>query len=328
MINSPLARLCTGLVCLASAALVSASPASAAPVWNIDLHHLPTNFEPGGTGTATLATLENGSAPSTNEVQRLSIVAHTGQYRLTYAGETTGNLSFDAVAPAVRAALEALPSIAPGDVTVVGDANQAGPGTGSPFTITFTGSLAATNVPELTASQGSTPLSRLGEYWVDVTNVGPDPATSTVSVQINLPSGLTRHSIDIENAPAWTCPGGAGSSSFTCTTNATIPRHRLARSLIIRVNVAPGASGGSLCHGDRQWGRRQLAGQHDRGDHHQRHSGWLRIRSAAAGCADFYASDGLTPVREAGSHPEQATFAFDLNSRSQLRALTSLTHSG
>jgi hypothetical protein len=68
-------------------------------------------------------------------------------FTLTYAGQTTASIDDDATAAEVQAALVALSNIAPGDVTVTG-----GPlGTG-PMTVTFGGTLANTNVAQMTAA--------------------------------------------------------------------------------------------------------------------------------------------------------------------------------
>ena len=85
-----------------------------------------------------------------NEKQRLTIKAGAGTYTLSFATngnptpQTTAPLPSNASAAAVQAGLQALPNIGAGNVTVNG-----GPGnkTGAfPYTITFTGALAAKNV--------------------------------------------------------------------------------------------------------------------------------------------------------------------------------------
>jgi hypothetical protein len=97
-----------------------------------------------------------GSFPTivTPETQRITIAATSGQFRLKFGTSTSGDLAFDASAASVQAALEGLPSIGAGNVTVSG-----GPGGASPYLATFQGSLAKTDVPEIAALAGSTPLS-------------------------------------------------------------------------------------------------------------------------------------------------------------------------
>lgn len=80
-----------------------------------------------------------------DEVQVVSITgtATGGTFTLTYSGQTTGNIAYDASAATVDAALEALSNIGAGDVAVTGSA-------GGPWTVTFGTALAGTNVAEMT----------------------------------------------------------------------------------------------------------------------------------------------------------------------------------
>ncbi len=90
--------------------------------------------------TVTARTLGSG----TNEVQSVEIDDDVsgGTFTLTYAGYTTGTIAYNASAAVVEAALEALNSVGLGAVTVTGS---------SPiWTVTFTGTLANTNVALLT----------------------------------------------------------------------------------------------------------------------------------------------------------------------------------
>lgn len=81
------------------------------------------------------------------EQQTLGLgAASAGSVTLTFAGQTTGAIAFNANAAAVQAALVALSNIAPGDVTVTG-----GPLPGT-VTITFGGAYKDTDVPLLTAT--------------------------------------------------------------------------------------------------------------------------------------------------------------------------------
>jgi hypothetical protein len=90
-------------------------------------------------------------APS-NEVQTVGITGSPtgGTFTLTYAGQTTAPIAYNADAQTVENALEALSNIASGDVVVGG-----GPLPGTPVTVTFTGNLAGQNVGALTANGAS-----------------------------------------------------------------------------------------------------------------------------------------------------------------------------
>ncbi len=110
-----------------------------------------------------------------DEKQILSMNATAGQFRLSFdpdgAGpqppETTGDLDvtdplYGADPHQVSAALQALPSIGPGNVSVVGNTGLGKliPRTGDEtLEITFTGALANTDVEQLVVSNGATPLT-------------------------------------------------------------------------------------------------------------------------------------------------------------------------
>lgn len=87
----------------------------------------------------------------TPEAQTVTITGTPtgGTFRLTYDGEQTGTIAFNAIAGAVQTALLALPNLAPGDVTVTG-----GPGPGTPYVVTFSTELG--NPPQMTATHAFT----------------------------------------------------------------------------------------------------------------------------------------------------------------------------
>jgi hypothetical protein len=88
---------------------------------------------------------------ATAEVQTVTITSLPtgGNFQLTYDGETTFALGYNSTAGDVENALEALPNLAPGDVTVSG-----GPGPGTPYVVTFAVSLG--DVPQMTATDDFT----------------------------------------------------------------------------------------------------------------------------------------------------------------------------
>lgn len=85
----------------------------------------------------------------TNEIQTVTITGTPtgGSFTMTFDGETTASIAYNAAASAVQTALLALSNIGTGDVVVAG-----GPGPGTPYTVTFQGGLAATDVPQMTAT--------------------------------------------------------------------------------------------------------------------------------------------------------------------------------
>lgn len=86
------------------------------------------------------------------EVQTVTITGGPtgGTYTLTFDGETTGTIAWNAAASAVQTALEALSNVNSGDVTCAG-----GPHPGTPVTVTFAGRFIGKNVPQMTAASGS-----------------------------------------------------------------------------------------------------------------------------------------------------------------------------
>lgn len=81
-----------------------------------------------------------------NEIQLIALggtAATGGTFTLTFNGQATGNIAYNADAATVNTALEALSNIDPGDVTVTGSA-------GGPWTVEFTGTLSGTNVALMT----------------------------------------------------------------------------------------------------------------------------------------------------------------------------------
>jgi hypothetical protein len=91
-----------------------------------------------------------GATGGTNEVQTVTVTGGPagGTFTLTYSGQTTAGIAFNAAASAVQSALVALSNIDTADVLVTGSA-------GGPYTVTFRGALADTNVAQMTASGAS-----------------------------------------------------------------------------------------------------------------------------------------------------------------------------
>lgn len=83
-----------------------------------------------------------------NEVQVVVIDATGGTFQLTYNGQTTASIAYNATASAVQAALEALSNIGVNEAIVTG--NPAGP-----YTVTFMGTLANQNLSQMTKGAGT-----------------------------------------------------------------------------------------------------------------------------------------------------------------------------
>lgn len=131
---------------------------------NIEVGDIAVTGSAGGPYTVTFGGLladENVAAitstvtelDGTNEIQTVTVNATGGTFTITYSGQTTAAIAFNAAASAVTSALEALSNIAPGDVVVTGGPGAAGGGT--PYTLTFGGTLANQNVAAVTTGAGS-----------------------------------------------------------------------------------------------------------------------------------------------------------------------------
>lgn len=88
-----------------------------------------------------------GITGGVNELQQIISNGTGGTFTITYSSQTTSAIDWDATASEVQTALEALSNIAPGDVEVTGDAGN--------WQVEFMGSLAATNVGQMTLGLGS-----------------------------------------------------------------------------------------------------------------------------------------------------------------------------
>lgn len=109
--------------------------------------HYPNGYIPSGTNLAKItANGLYGPYTVTNEVQTLTEGgAGLTSFTVTFGGQTTTSLLAAATAAQVQAALEALSSIGAGNITVTGSA-------GGPYTLTFIGVFAGTDVAQVTAT--------------------------------------------------------------------------------------------------------------------------------------------------------------------------------
>lgn len=151
--------------------------------------HYPNGFIPSGTVLARLDTGIYGPyAGRTNEIQTATITGGPtgGTFTLTFEGSTTAAIAFNATATTVRLALEALPGVSPGDVTVTGSA-------GGPYTVTFVGGLAGTDVSTMTASGASL----TGGTSPGVTIATPTPGANTGTGGTQIPVGHLFSSIKV-----------------------------------------------------------------------------------------------------------------------------------
>jgi hypothetical protein len=135
------------------------------------------------------------------EVQTVSVDASAGQFVLTFKGQSSGDIAFDADATSVQSALNSLSSIAPGSVAVTGGPGDAG--ATSPYVIAFSSGtgIAGTDVPQIEVTPGTTPLSGGGESASAATRLQGGQHTRLAS---RIPSGEAKECDDLA-APA--CAG-------------------------------------------------------------------------------------------------------------------------
>ncbi|WP_432124067.1 phage tail protein [Streptomyces sp. C10-9-1] len=147
----------------------------------------------------------------TAEVQTVDLGAATaGTITLTFDGQTTSSIAYDADAATVQAALEALANVAPGDVTVTG-----GPLPGT-ITLSFAGQYLGIDVPEVTVTPtgltgGTVTVDTTTEgatvNWVGALNWpgavlwGLDPGDNPVSFQLD--GAATGSAVDLSFNPRY-----------------------------------------------------------------------------------------------------------------------------
>lgn len=104
----------------------------------------------GVTGSNLMEWYGSGLGLLTSEIQTVTVNGSPtgGNFTLTFKGQTTSNIAYNATAGAVQSALEALSTIGTGNVTVAGSA-------GGPYTVTFQGALLG-DVPQMTATSALT----------------------------------------------------------------------------------------------------------------------------------------------------------------------------
>jgi hypothetical protein len=115
------------------------------------------------------------STNGTNEVQTLSTTGTVtaGTFTLTYSGQTTSAIAWNAAASAVQAALIALSNIGPSDMVCTG-----GPLPATPVVCTFTGTLGNTNVAQMTSTDTLTG----GSTSIATTTAGVAPSNTIALV--------------------------------------------------------------------------------------------------------------------------------------------------
>lgn len=160
---------------------------------DVPLMTINYNSLTGGDFIASVVTVIEG-ALGTNEVQILSLPSSPtgGTFTITYSGQTTGAIAYNANAATVEAALIALSNIGATDVACTGGALP-----GTPITITFQNDLGSQNVALMTANGAS-----LTGGSANVSGFGTDRDGSAAVNNIHA-VGLPQGGGSTPNTPRW-----------------------------------------------------------------------------------------------------------------------------
>lgn len=228
------ASACLGAALLAPAAVAS----TPAPAWAPMAVSGPTNLP-----------------PTQSETQEVAIDAEEGAFTLSFEGQTTTPIAFDAEALEVETALDALSTIGGvgGAVTVLG--GPGGPKAEHPYAISFGGSLEETDVPLMLAAAsglgGSVHSAAVTapvpggpgttELAIYAQNVGGASSAGTITAEVELPPQIVTDSSP--HGDGWSCTPGAGLSAFTCTSAEAVGTGLAPRVIKAPVRTGAGGSG-------------------------------------------------------------------------------------
>jgi hypothetical protein len=148
--------------------------------------HYPDGYFKSGIalGKITATGLYGPYAGQTNEVQTVTITGSPtgGTFTLTYAGQTTAPIAYNASAATVQAALAALSNI--GDTDTTADVAVSG-SAGGPYAVTFKGVQGGTDVAQMTATGsftgGTSPAVGVSTTTAGGANPGASDGTQTLA---------------------------------------------------------------------------------------------------------------------------------------------------
>jgi hypothetical protein len=209
---------CLAVSCLAAATLwAPAALAAPAPAWEPIAASGPTNLP-----------------PVQSEVQGVAVDATAGTYTLSFKGQETGPIAFNAEASELEAQLNGLSTInGAGSVSVAGGPGDEG--ATSPYSVAFQGSgLEGEDVPQMIAKSAgleggltataivfTAVLGGPGTTSIVVyaQNVGgaPSSVAAPTELTVELPEGI----VTTAAAPKgtnWACTAGAGQQKVECAT--------------------------------------------------------------------------------------------------------------
>jgi hypothetical protein len=226
----------TAVVYLMFGVAVDANRADAsAASWRITSESLPTNLP-----------------PAQREVQQVAVYAEGGTFTLSFEGESTAPIAYNASSKAVQEALDSLSSVSEGgEGKVLVSGGPGGPSSGTPYRVTFAGSLAFVNVPQMSVdTSGLTGGSQTafvttpvqggegeGVLHVVAVNTGDAATTGIITMTDNVPETVTAASVkgfsvveEAEKRPSLNCV----LKTLTCTYAGTVLP---GQSLVMEIHV-------------------------------------------------------------------------------------------
>jgi hypothetical protein len=322
-------------VCGASVLCGPALAASAGPGWELTAHTVPTYL-----------------APPVNEVEAVAVDATGGSFTLTFRGSETGALPYNAGDEAVQAALEALPTIGGAGVDVTGGPGDEGATSPYVVTFVgrlaarSVAQLEANSAALTGGTQTATVTVRAegagdGTLLLDVFNVGAGASHGPVTVTDVLPDGLTAVEAGGSLTPSsagelvpepgqeqWACTGNgpgdavAGATVVTCssrfdefpggggppTSDVLFGQGQNLQPMVAIVVKGAGEASGLINHAT-------IAGGGAPTPASVQDPITISSRTPPFGFVSwdgwFSNADGTLDT-QAGSHPYEATFTFDL----------------
>lgn len=150
----------------------------------------------GGTHSIAVAQTTTG-VNAVNEVQTVTVTAAlSGTFTLTYSGQTTSAIAYGASSTTVQNALAALSNVGVGNVAVTY--------TGGVYTVTFQGTLAGTDVAQMTANSGGlvgvVPTSNAQHVTFGLAQESRDTAVAIPARKARIWNGMLS-TIDIVDTP-------------------------------------------------------------------------------------------------------------------------------
>jgi hypothetical protein len=150
-----------------------------------------------------------------------------------------------------------------------------------------------------------------GQLWFDLDNRGDVGTAGPITLQIEL-SGLRGSTASsLSGGPNWTCPGVSGGTTIDCTTTSTIPRRSRVPGPIIAVDAGPAPGEAMVEATIGGGGAAETASSSEPVDVDPSPVGFGLVPESVAG---EFLTAGEERASEAGSHPFEAVFGFDLDS--------------